>query len=143
MSSIGDAPLARTRKRKNAAQADAEQAKLTAKARQVERATAIGPSIPVADQSVIPTVVLSPMAALNELLRSVSGVAWLRIVPLDDELVTHWYIKYNRGRWNGYYLYYGQGVNDSCLDAIEFLITRFSEVVAGIRKPHKDTRYSG
>lgn len=143
MSSLGDAPLSRKRKPKNAAQAEAEQAKLTAKARQVERATAIPAYDPIPVQSVIPPIALSPMAALNELLRSISGSAWLRIVPVDDELVTHWYVKYNRGKWNGYYIYYGQGTNDSCLDAIEFLVTRFSEVAAGIRKPHKDTRYSG
>ena len=83
------------------------------------------------------------MAALNELLRTISADAWLRVVPIDDESITHWYIKYNRGKHNGYYLYYGQGVNDSILDAIEFLITRYSEVAAGIRRPHKDTRYTG
>lgn len=143
MSSIGDAPLERKRKRKNAAHSDAEQAKLTSKARQVERATAIGPYDPIPVQSIIPSIVLSPMAALNELLRTISADAWLRVVPIDDESITHWYIKYNRGKHNGYYLYYGQGVNDSILDAIEFLITRYSEVAAGIRRPHKDTRYTG
>lgn len=143
MSSIGDAPLERKRKPKNAARSDAEQAKLTAKARQVERATAIGPYDTPQVQSIIPSLVLSPMAALNELLRTITADAWLRIVPIDDDSVTHWYIKYNRGKHNGYYLYYGQGINDSILDVIEFLITRYREVALGIRRPHKDTRYTG
>lgn len=143
MSSLGDEPLNRKRKRRTAAQADAEQAQLTQRARNVEYKTTIYSELPVPVQTLIPHTTASPLKALGELLRLIDGVAWLRIVPDHDNQVTHWYIKYNKGRWNGYYIYYGQGFGDDELDAVEFCIIRFGEVAAGTRKPHKDTRYSG
>lgn len=143
MSTLGDAPLNRKRKRKNTAQAEAEAARITPQATKIERATAIPSMIPVAVQTVIPSASVNPLRALSELSRAISEVAWLRIVPKHDDGITHWYIKYNQGKWNGYYIYYAQDFGADELDAIEFLITRFSEVEAGVRRPHKDTRYSG
>lgn len=143
MSSLGDAPLARKRGKKTAAQAEAESAKLTAKASQVERATGLDAMVP---QMYNEVMTLSPdylAAAFAELLGTISDVAWLRVIPLQNEGVTHWYVKWNKGKWANHYIYYGQRAHDSIRDAVTSLVIRFSEVERGERKPHRDARFSG
>lgn len=76
-----------------------------------------------------------------ELLERISDTAWLRIIPKHDEGETHWYIKYNRGKHAGYYLYYMQRDCDTVYDAIDFLTTRWIEVATGQRKPIRDRVY--
>lgn len=143
MSSLGDQPLARKRGRKNAAQNEAEQGQLTRKAHQVERQTAYDGAYPQASQGILTLQQNNDAAALGELVGMISDVAWLRIIPLHAEGVTHWYVKWNKGRWANHYIYYGQRASDTFRDAVVFLAIRFGEVESGQRKPHRDARYSG
>lgn len=78
-----------------------------------------------------------------ELLAMISDNAWLRVIPKHDEGITHWYVKWNSGRWAGSYVYYGQHEGDTVSDAVDFLTNRYSEVERGDRKPIRDTAYSG
>lgn len=143
MSSLGDKPLAKTRKRKNAAQADAEQAQVSRKARNLEGATASVHDLPQPTQAMTTATTSNSIAYLSEFIAVISDRAWLRIIPKQSEGITHWYVKWNAGKWKNHYIYYGQHPSDSVLDAISFLTIRFSEVEGGLRKPFKDSVYSG
>jgi hypothetical protein len=78
-----------------------------------------------------------------DLLAIIADVAWLRVIPKPDEGITHWYVKWNRGKHKGCYVYFGQHETDRVIDAVDFLTIRFSEVEQGIRKPIRDTAYRG
>ena len=141
MSTLGDEPLNRKRKRKNAAQVEAETAQQSAARSKWSQPRDSVPDMPIPVQTMIPPHNPNPYKALHELNRTITGEAWLRIVPMDDDGITHWYVKYNSGRWKEHYLYYGQTFNDDELDAIEFLINRWREVKSGLRKPFRDNRF--
>lgn len=143
MSSLGDAPLARKRKSKTVSQTEAESAQLTRKAHAIERMTDKGCNVPVPTQDVMNYLPNNGLAAFAELLATITDTAWLRIIPLHDEGITHWYVKWNKGRWANHYIYYAQRAGDSIHDCVAFLSIRFGEVERGERKPFRDARYSG
>lgn len=143
MSSLGDAPLNRKRKSNTAAQAEAEANQLTRKAHAIERMTDSGCNVPVPTQGMMNYLNSDGIAALAELLAMITDTAWLRIIPLHDEGITHWYVKWNKGKWANHYIYYAQLPSDSLRDCLAFLAIRFGEVERGERKPFRDARYSG
>lgn len=75
------------------------------------------------------------------LLAEICADSYLRIVPDGGLGMNHWFIKYTRGQWAGYYLYFAQRPSDPIPMAIATLGRRYHEVYAGLRKPTKDSAF--
>lgn len=75
------------------------------------------------------------------LLEEISADSYLRIVPTGGMGLNHWFVKYTRGPWAGYYLYFAQRPCDPVPMAIATLAQRYHEVQAGKRKPTRDSAF--
>lgn len=106
---------------------------------------------PVGYDTVPPPAVVDALSARRDsvadehsilwLLAEICADSYLRIVPDGGLGMNHWFIKYTRGQWAGYYLYFAQRPSDPIPMAIATLGRRYHEVYAGLRKPTKDSAF--